>query len=179
VKITAQEEYGLRCMVQVARSRGDEPLTISEIARREGLSLPYVGKLMNLLRQARLVESVRGRSGGYVLPRDPGKISLMEIVEALGGELFERDYCDRHPAGQDSCVHVDECSIRGIWGAVDRIIRDVLSRTTLADLLESEEKVVQIAKSMPVSPWPYGQSPPPGDDAVVSGKTEDIGGRDE
>jgi Rrf2 family protein len=175
VKITAQEEYGLRCMVQLARHRDTEPLTIAEIARREALSLPYVGKLMALLRHAGLVESVRGRSGGYILPRRPSDIALHEIIEALGGELFERDHCDRYPAGQKACVHVDECSIRGIWGALGKIIQDVLSRTTLADLLGSEDKIVRITKALPTPDWPYSTNVA----QAVSTEEKDAGGKNE
>lgn len=180
MKITAQEEYGLRCMVQLAKHSDSEPLTIAEIGKREGLSLPYVGKLMALLRHGGLVESVRGRSGGYVLPRPASHISLHEIIEALGGEFFETDHCNRYPASQDACVHVDECSIRGIWGALAYIVQDVLSKTSLADLLRSEERVVQIARNLPKPTWPFAAHEPPRDGAeTVATETEDSGGKNE
>lgn len=167
-------------MVQLARHRDDDPLTIAEIAKREGLSLPYVGKLLALLRQAGLVESVRGRSGGYVLPRLASDITLHEIIDALGGEFFERDHCDRYPAGQQSCVHVDECSIRGIWGELANIVQDVLSRTSLADLLRSEEKVVQITRSLPKPHWPFAANGSRlADETTVATKTKDSGGKNE
>jgi Rrf2 family protein len=162
LRITAQEEYGLRCMVQLARHRGPEPLSLSEIAEREGLSLPYVAKLLAQLRQAGLVESVRGRSGGYVLPRDPAEITLDEVVEALGGVFFERDHCEKYPASQENCVHSDDCSIRSIWDAVGRLIRDALRRTTLADLLQSEERVGEIMSRQPRPRWRYAAAAPGG-----------------
>ena len=65
MKLSAQEEYGLRCLLQMA-SRGNEAsLSIPEISRAEGLSVPNVAKLMRLLRIAGFVKSVRGQSGGY------------------------------------------------------------------------------------------------------------------
>ena len=67
MKITAQEEYGLRCLLRLARAGDGRSLTIPEIAADEGLSVPYVAKLLAVLRQAGLIESVRGRSGGYRL----------------------------------------------------------------------------------------------------------------
>src|SRR5215471_6403883 len=94
MKVTAQEEYGLRCMMQVAGSGPDRPLTVHEIADREGLSSAYVAKLMNLLRDAGLVDSVRGRSGGYFIARPPEKMSISEILAALGGHIFEAHYCE-------------------------------------------------------------------------------------
>ncbi|MBD3334552.1 MAG: Rrf2 family transcriptional regulator [Candidatus Eisenbacteria bacterium] len=147
----------MRCMVQLARHDSDEPLTIAEISRREGLSLPYVGKLMNLLRQAGLAESVRGRSGGYVLPRPADQITLDTIVGALGGKLFEQGYCDRHPAGEETCVHAGDCSIRSVWAALHRLMGEMLSRTSLADLMRSEEEVVDVMGSQPTPDWPFGK----------------------
>ena len=61
MKITSMEEYGLRCMLQLALSDSDGPMSVSEVAGNEGLSTEYAGKLLNMLRQAELVDSVRGR----------------------------------------------------------------------------------------------------------------------
>src|SRR5215470_17874273 len=71
MRLTAQEEYGLRCLLQVARGQ-DTAVTTPEIAEREGLSEAHVHKLMRLLRRAGLVRSVRGRKGGYQ-PARPGR----------------------------------------------------------------------------------------------------------
>ena len=75
MKITAQEEYGLRCLLRLARVEPDQPpLTIPEIAADEKLSVPNVAKLLSVLRQAGLIESVRGRTGGYRLARPPADV---------------------------------------------------------------------------------------------------------
>lgn len=182
MRITAQEEYGLRCMLQLARRAGGEPLTIAEISQREALSLPYVGKLMALLRHAGLAGSVRGRAGGYVLPRPPSEIRLDEIIETLGGELFEEeDHCDRYPAGETSCVHVGDCSIRSVWSALGDLIRDVLRRTTLADLLRSEgqlsRQLSQIMTFLPKAHWPYGSGAPGEVVEAITIKTDGLGGK--
>ncbi len=139
MKVTAVEEYGLRCMMQMAAAGAGRPLTIGEIADKEGLSSPYVAKLMGLLRAGGLVDSVRGRSGGYVIARPPDRISLSEILAALGGHLFEEHYCERFPGEEDSCVHLGECSIRSLWGTLESVIEQVLGRTSLADLMKSEQ----------------------------------------
>ncbi|MBU1699481.1 MAG: Rrf2 family transcriptional regulator [Candidatus Eisenbacteria bacterium] len=150
MKITSLEEYGLRCMVQLARHSDREPLTIAEIAQEEGLSLPYVGKLMNLLRQEGLVMSVRGRAGGYILPRPADQITLDTVITALGGDLFDKDHCGRHPAGHDVCVHSGDCSIRSVWSTMHRIINDTLKKTSLSDLVGTENQVSQTLE-MPAS----------------------------
>lgn len=140
MKVTAQEEYGLRCLVQLAKSFGaPTPLTIPDIAAAEGLSSPYVGKLMTALRAGGLVSSVRGRSGGYTLSRNPRAVTLDEALTVLGGRLFAGSYCDRYHGSHDNCVHTCDCAIRPVWGSIELIVGNVLKRMTLADLIEPEK----------------------------------------
>ena len=115
MRILAQEEYGLRCILQLARHGGSEPLTVAEIAEAEGLSREYAGKLMQLLRRAGLVTSARGPGGGYLLARPSADISIWEVVEVLGGRLFPSDFCACHPGQAKQCVHASDCSIRALW----------------------------------------------------------------
>lgn len=144
MKVSAQEEYGLRCLLQVAaQSSAAEPLTLTEIARREGMSVPHVAKLMGLLRLGGLVESVRGRSGGYVLTRPADKISILDALTGLGERIFDGEYCGRfHSADDQACVHVGGCSIRSVWNRLESLVSDVLRRTTLTDLLRQEESAL-------------------------------------
>lgn len=141
MRVTSQEEYGLRCMMQMAGSGPDQTVSVHEIAAREGLSDAYVAKLMNLLREAGLVDSVRGRSGGYYITHPAESVSLSAIMRALGGRLFQPEYCERFPGEESECVHLGDCSIRSLWGTVEGVVEEVLSRTTLADLLKSEQRV--------------------------------------
>ncbi len=146
MKITAQEEYGLRCLLGLARAGEGRALTIPEIAESEKLSPPYVGKLLSVLRQAGLITSVRGRTGGYLLARLPGEIRLGEVMRALGEPLFEDpSYCERHasPDTEGACVHSDGCTLRVIWQTLERWMSRFLDRVTLADLLESQEQIAE------------------------------------
>src|SRR3954447_1122554 len=108
MKITAQEEYGLRCLMRLARAPGGQSLTIPEVAAAEGLSIAYVGKLLAILRQAGLIESVRGRAGGYRLAAAPADISAGSALLALGEPLFDdQEFCRRHSGTETdgACVH--------------------------------------------------------------------------
>src|SRR5262245_50775452 len=99
MKITAQEEYGLRCLLRLAGAYGGKTLTIPEIAQAENLSQPYVAKLLGVLRQAGLIESVRGRTGGYRLALPPAQVRLGGVLLALGEPLYDDPgYCERHAA---------------------------------------------------------------------------------
>jgi Rrf2 family protein len=138
MKFSAQEEYGLRCLLQIGRQGQHGSLTIPEIAGAEGLSVPYVAKLVRVLRQGGFVKSTRGHAGGYSLCCTPDQIVIGEVLAALGGRLFESDYCERHPGAVSMCTHTVDCSIRGLWEAVQRGVDQVLSHTTLQMLLASE-----------------------------------------
>jgi Rrf2 family protein len=148
MKITAQEEYGLRCLLRLAQAEG-QSLTLPEIAVREGLSVPYAAKLLGVLRQAGLIDSVRGRAGGYRLAKRPAQIALGSLLLTLGEPLYdEPSYCQRHAApGTDNCVHHGGCTLRALWQTLDHWMRGTLNQVTLADLLQSEGKITDLLRS--------------------------------
>jgi Rrf2 family protein len=150
MKITAQEEYGVRCLLRLARSHGGQALTIPEIAQAEGLSQPYVAKLLAVLKQAGLIESHRGRTGGYHLARPPAEIRLGAVLLALGEPLFDDPgYCERHagPETNGHCVHTDGCTLRGLWQTLEQWMRHILDQVTLDDLLRNDVPVVRQLRS--------------------------------
>jgi Rrf2 family protein len=144
VKLTTQEEFGLRCLLQLARAGGPEDtgsLTIPELSRREGVSPANVAKIMRLLRRAGFVRSIRGQSGGYALTRPPDQIVVSEVIGRLGGPMFDADFCQRHSGVEDSCAHLGQCSIRPVLRHVQEAIDEVLGRLTLDSLLRDEREV--------------------------------------
>ncbi len=136
MKLSAQEEYGLRCLLQVAMQPGPEPVAIHGIAAAEGLSPEYVAKLMRVLRQGGLVTSTRGAGGGYHLARPADQISLSDVISVLDGPLFRDSHCDSHAGAVISCVHTPTaCSIRSVWRWVGGALDKVLKKITVADLI--------------------------------------------
>ncbi len=146
--LSAQEEYGLRCLVQVARRSNAGPVGISEVADAEGLSPDYTAKLLRVLRQGELLNSTRGAAGGYMLARPAGDISVWQALEILGGPLFSESLCDTHAGLKHDCVHTGDCSMRSMWNWLGGTVRDALSGISLADLICSEramsERLVSI-----------------------------------
>lgn len=135
MKFSAPEEYGLRCLLQLALLAEGENRSIQEISRAERVSVPYAAKLMCMLRRGGFVESVRGKDGGYRLARAPRAINLGEVLAHLGGKLFEPDFCHRHAGDGDRCSHSPACRLRPLWLTVQTAVDRVLKRATLADLL--------------------------------------------
>ena len=142
MKVTAQEEYGLRCLLQLARVPHDGQLMIvKDIASKEGLSSAYVEKLLRILSRAGLVHSVRGLKGGYILNRPPAQISLGEVIRALGTVETTDHICTVFTGKEDACVHFRDCGIRSVWSGLTNYIQSFLDRTTLASLLDNEYAV--------------------------------------
>jgi Rrf2 family protein len=151
MKITSQEEYGLRCLLRLARAGDGRSLTIPEIAADEGLSVPYVAKLLGVLRQAGLIDSVRGRAGGYRLAAATADISLGSVMKVLGEPLFdEPGFCSKHPGTETTdgrCVHIGGCTLRALWHTLEDWMRRALDRITLADLLQGEGRLTELLRS--------------------------------
>ena len=142
MQLLASEEYGLRCLLQVARGKPGEPVPIATIAAAEGLSVEYTAKLMRMLRLGGLVDSVRGAEGGYRLARAPGAINLWSALDALGGAFFDGDFCACHPGQRRDCVRSSDCSLRALWGALQQGLQTTLEGISLADLRRDERAMV-------------------------------------
>jgi Rrf2 family protein len=141
VKLSSQEEYGLRCLLQLARQGDEASMTIAEMSQREGISSPNVAKIMRILRRAGLVASTRGKAGGYSLARPADRIPVGEALGALGGRLFDAQFCDRHSGLERSCLNDGDCSIRPVLFYVQAAVDQVLARLTLKSLLRSEREM--------------------------------------
>jgi Rrf2 family protein len=140
MKVSALEEFGLRFLLEIGRQEGTSR-TIPELAQHEGISEANVAKILRILRQAGFVRSTRGSSGGYALARPADQIIVGEALAALGGRLFEQDFCDKHSGFETLCTHSVDCTIRSVWRMVQGAVDDVLGRLTLKDLLCREREM--------------------------------------
>ncbi|MBA2737596.1 MAG: Rrf2 family transcriptional regulator [Pyrinomonadaceae bacterium] len=140
MKISAQEEYGLRCLLQLATLQENESLTLPQIAEREGISVANAGKLMWLLNKANFVNSKRGTKGGYALARPAEEVRLSEVIKVLDEDVLSK-HCESYTGVLDSCVHKGDCGIRPVIVGLHEIVQEALSKITLAQLVGSEESV--------------------------------------
>ena len=160
MRITAQEEYGLRCLLQLARHHGDaRPLTVREVATREGISIAYAEKLLHHLARAGLAVSVRGVKGGFRLKGTPEDVTAGDVVRALGGFLTHAAICQRFTGDESRCVHNRDCGLRPVWSTLNYHIQKLLDGIPLALLLASEKEsrhqVVGLVP-LPLAPRPTG-----------------------
>ena len=141
MKLSSQEEYGLRCLLQIAKLGEGGSLTIAEMSQREGISAPNVAKLMRILRRAGLVRSTRGKAGGYSLSRPSAQLPVGDVLGALGGRLFDANFCDRHSGVEERCLNTTDCSIRPVLRFVQDAVDQVLGQLTLQSLLRPEHEM--------------------------------------
>ncbi len=143
MKITAMQEYGLRCILQLAAHQGEKPLTVREIAQKERLTSVYVAKILVTLRRSGLVRSVRGVKGGYSLSRPAREISVGGVLATLGQVDLGKDLCTRFTGDAAVCTHMDNCGIRPVWGVLTQYIYGFLNQLNLEQLVQDESRVAQ------------------------------------
>jgi Rrf2 family cysteine metabolism transcriptional repressor len=135
-KVSTKGRYGLRAMIELAASPENEPMLMGKIAQRQGFSRKYLHALLTSLKEAGLVQSVRGSRGGYMLAKSADDIRISDVVEALEGPLAIVD-CLNH---EDTCSRTDECLARGIWKELNTAMAGVLTNMTLADLTNNNKE---------------------------------------
>jgi len=150
VQLSALEEYGLRCSLQLARSYQDGPLPASRIAEREHLSVEYVSKIMHLFRKAGVVAAERGNQGGFYLARSPAEVPLKAVLESVRTRSDDsHSFCSHYPGQGTQCIHLGECAVRPVWMVLSSYFDEILKTLTLQDLLvreaESEKAVRTLA----------------------------------
>jgi len=140
MKINKEDEYGLRILLRIARANNSSGLSIPQLSEQENLSQSYVGKLTRALRLGGLVESNRGQKGGYVLAQAPSEINMKSVIDALGGQLFSKDFCGSHSGMSRLCTNSVDCSVRSLWKILQHTVDKVFESVTLADLIGDESK---------------------------------------
>jgi Rrf2 family protein len=134
--ISAVEEYGLRCALQLANLPSGSVLAASQVAEREGISVQYASKILHLFRKAGLVQASRGMQGGFRLVRPANEISLRAVFGAFREDSAE--FCSQYTGQQPECVHRKECSVRPVFQVLAGYFDSVLEHLSLADLVRTE-----------------------------------------
>src|SRR3954454_702346 len=150
MKLSANEEYGVRCLVRLAYAGFEGGnVTIPEMSQAEGVSPAYAAKILRVLRKAGFVKAARGKDGGYTLARPAEAIVIGDVMDVLGGRIFESSFCDSHAGQAAICTRSVDCSVRSLWRAVQVSVDQVLSKATLRDLLQNEEEMNTWVRSTP------------------------------
>ena len=120
LSITTKSPYAVRALAELARMGGAGPVPIGELARRRDIPVQFLEQLFAVLRRAGILRSQRGVKGGYAFAREPGEVTVLEVVELLDGRLG---------AGAES-----------IFSEAAEAARAILSSATVADIVERENR---------------------------------------
>ena len=145
MKVSTKGRYGLRAMMDLAAHQSDgRPVFLTDIAKRQNISEKYLEHIFAALKTAGLVNTVRGRKGGFLLAKKPVEITAANIVNTLEGPCTLVD-CVSQPA---ACSKSDACASRDIWSLLGTKIDEVLSGFTLDQLVIMQEKKAQTDNCM-------------------------------
>ena len=142
---SAQEEYGLRCVLNLARNRNEVSVTAREISESEQISLDYVHKLLGILKRKGLIKSTRGINGGFSLKQAPEEITVCEVLEMLSSELNSDGHCAKFSRRKShSCTGPEECRVKPFWDAIYRFYEEFGSKVSVQDLIDRRVPSVEV-----------------------------------
>ena len=139
MKITTKGRYGLRALIDLAQYSEIEPVSISSIASRQGISERYLEQLMTMLKKAGLIKSIRGAGGGYVLAKELSKIAVGDGLRALEGKL-EPVECTAF-SQDDTCAAAGGCVTKYVWQRINESINRTVDEISLEQLVRESKNV--------------------------------------
>jgi Rrf2 family iron-sulfur cluster assembly transcriptional regulator len=143
MRMSTKAQYAVRAMVTLNLYSDGSPVTLRDISLRESISLTYLEQLFVKLRRGKLVKSVRGPGGGYLLARPAKDIQVDEIIDSVEESLVPVSCMDQ----KHGCVCDDQCVTHNVWHGLGERIRQFLSSITLADLTEEAKRKLKQANS--------------------------------
>lgn len=134
MKLTTKGRYAVTALLDVVMHQVDGPVTVSQVALRQGISSAYLERLACVLRGQGLLKSVRGAKGGYVLAREASHITVADVIQAVD-EKIDATRCQ----GKSNCKEGGKCLTHSLWDALNHKVIEFLQGVTLQDLaMESE-----------------------------------------
>lgn len=146
MKITSQEEYGLRVLIRIGSCKDKEGMSIPQLSEAEGLSSHYIAKLTRILRMGKIINSTPGYKGGYILARPANEIVIKDVLKVLGGVLFDAKFCGLHSGSMKLCTNSVDCSARSLWQMIQFTVDQLLDKVTLHDLVSNEKESTRTLK---------------------------------
>ena len=139
MKLSTKGRYGVKAMVDLAINYGEEPVSIKSISERQNISEYYLEQLFSTLRKAKLIKSIRGAQGGYILNRAPEEINIQQIIEVLEGPIEVSNCLE-----DEACNKIDCCATRLLWRKIKDSIDTVTSSITLKDIVDDYDEMTLI-----------------------------------
>ncbi|MCL6559223.1 MAG: Rrf2 family transcriptional regulator [Firmicutes bacterium] len=138
MRLSTRGHYGLKAIFDLAQNYGSDPIPLKIVAERQNLSEHYLEQLIAMLRKAGLVKSVRGAQGGYILAREPAKITVGDVIRALEGPIAPVYCVSEEDPG--NCDEADYCITRTVWARVRDGLARLLDSINLDDMCREADE---------------------------------------
>jgi Rrf2 family protein len=140
MKITKAADYAVRCVLYLSGAQKGQVVGRREIAEQMDIPSPFLGKIAQQLARASIIEIVQGAKGGYRLLRPPEYVTLLEVIEAVMGQIAINE-CMVH---EGACARTSGCAVHHVWQDIRKDIRDRLDGTNMAELASRETRSARI-----------------------------------
>lgn len=131
MKLSTKGRYGLKAMFELSLSHSKGPISIKTIASRQNIPEQYLEQIFSKLKKAKLIKSVRGAQGGYLLSRKASEITVYDVLIVLEGPVSISDCL----VDEDSCENSGACVTKLVWAKIRDAIEDVMKSITLCDMV--------------------------------------------
>ena len=136
--MSTRGRYALRAMMEIVQYEKNRPVSLKNISNTQDISKKYLGKLFNKLKKSRLLISVRGPKGGYLLGRNPENISIGDIIRSVEGPITTAPCVES--STNRNCRRLKKCTCHIYWENLEKHIMDFLDSETLQDLYNKTKK---------------------------------------
>jgi len=137
MNITSKTEYALRALHEVINSEDGKPVTRKQISRKQGISEHFLEKIFIGLQKRKIIRSIRGPGGGFVLGRMPGEITLWDVYTAVDDPDYKEDQC--YHKSTSHCGLKSSCRVKNIWFKFGKNFKESMVGITLLDITESNK----------------------------------------
>ncbi len=137
MKLSTRARYGTKAMIDLAMNSDGQPVLLKNVARRQGVPGSYLENIMTSLVTAGLVQSMRGKKGGFMLARDASEIRLSQILQTVEGSLALTNCV----LNESSCRRTGKCVVRDVWDGLGGKMFDYLDEITLAELAARQKRL--------------------------------------
>lgn len=139
MQVAQKTRYALRAMFELAKHYGQGPMRISDVAQKQAIPPRFLEGILNQLRQAGLLRSVRGARGGYEFAEDPAKVSVGDMIRIIEGPITLAS-CVEDDDNSEGCPLYGNCVFLPMWKRAADALTEIYDGTSFADLVEMERE---------------------------------------